>query len=86
MGCCLIVFIVSLVQKLLSLIKSHLFTFALTSITLGNGSKRILHMYPSAHCSIIYNSQDMEAIEMSTDEWLDKEVVIYIFCFIRVFG
>ena len=79
MGCCLILFTVFLVQKLLSLIKSHLFTFALISIMLGNGSKRILHMYPSVHCSIIYNSQDMEAIEMSPDKWLDKGIYIYIY-------
>ena len=42
-GCFLILFIVSFaVQKLLSLIKSHLLTFIFISITLGGGSKRIL--------------------------------------------
>ena len=42
-GCFLIFFIVSFtVQNLLSLIKSHLFTFVFTSITLGGGSKMIL--------------------------------------------
>ena len=42
-GCLLILFIVSFaVQKLLSLIKSHLFTFAFISITIEGGSKRIL--------------------------------------------
>ena len=44
-GCLLILlsFIISFaVQKLLSLIKSHLFTFVFVSITLGGGSKRIL--------------------------------------------
>ena len=30
------------VQKLLSLIKSHLFTFAFISVTLGDGTQRIL--------------------------------------------
>ena len=43
---CLLVllsFIISFaVQKLLSLIKSYLFTFVFISITLGGGSKRIL--------------------------------------------
>ena len=39
----LILFIVSFaVQKLLSLINSHLFIFVFISITLGGGSKRIL--------------------------------------------
>ena len=42
-GCLLILIIVSFaVQKLLSLIRSHLFTFVFISITLGGGPKRIL--------------------------------------------
>ena len=42
-GCLLILFIVSFaVQKLLSLIRSHLFIFVFISITLGGGSQRIL--------------------------------------------
>ena len=42
-GCLLILFIVSFaLQKLLSLIRSHLFIFVFISITLGGGSKRIL--------------------------------------------
>ena len=40
-GCLFILFIVSFaVQKLLSLIRSHLFIFVFISITLGGGSKR----------------------------------------------
>ena len=42
-GCIFILFIVFLaVQKLLSLIRFHLFTFVFISITLGGGSKRSL--------------------------------------------
>ena len=42
-GCLFTLLIVSFaVQKLLSLIKSHLFTFVFISITLGGGSQRIL--------------------------------------------
>ena len=42
-GCLLISFIVSFaVQKLLSLIKSHLFISVFISVTLVGGSKRIL--------------------------------------------
>ena len=37
------------------------------------------HMHPYAHSSIIHNSQDMEATEMSTNRWMDKEDVIYIY-------
>ena len=47
-GCLFIFFMVSFaVQKLLSLIWSHLFTFALISITLGDGSKIILLWFMS---------------------------------------
>ena len=42
-GCLFTLFIVSFaMQKLLSLIRSHLFTFVFISITLGGGSWRIL--------------------------------------------
>ena len=40
----------------------------------NHSSKR--HMYPNVHCSKIHNSQDMEATLMSTDRWMDKEVVL----------
>ena len=47
-GCLFILFMVSIaVQKLLSLIKSHLFIFAFISITLGGGSKKILLWFMS---------------------------------------
>ena len=40
-GCVFVLFMVSFaVQKLLSLIKSHLFIFVFISFTLGGGSKR----------------------------------------------
>ena len=32
------------------------------------------YMYPYVYCSIIYNSQDMEATYMSSDRWMDKDV------------
>ena len=42
-GYLLVLFIVSFaVQRLLSLVKSHLFIFVFISITLGGGSKKIL--------------------------------------------
>ena len=40
-------------------------------------SKR--HMYPSFHCSTVYNSQDMEATSMSINRWMDKDFVVYMF-------
>ena len=42
-GCLFSLLVVSFaVQKLVSLIRSHLFTFVFISVTLGGGSKRIL--------------------------------------------
>ena len=33
--------------------------------------------YPIVHCSTIYNSQNMEATQMSMDEWIKKLWYIY---------
>ena len=47
-GCLFVLFMVSFaVQKLLSLIRSHLFIFVFISITLGGGSKKILPWFMS---------------------------------------
>ena len=35
-------------------------------------------MYPSVKCSTVYNTQDMEATQMSISRWMDKEVVVHI--------
>ena len=34
--------------------------------------------YSNVHCTIIYNSQDMEATQMFTGRWTDKKVVVHI--------
>ena len=34
-------------------------------------------MHPSVHRSMIYNSQYMEATQVSTERWMDKEDVVY---------
>jgi len=45
-GCHFVLFMVSfVVQKLLSLIRSHLFIFVFIFITLGSGSKRYFMIY-----------------------------------------
>ena len=36
-------------------------------------------MYPNVHCNTIYNSQDMKAIYMSIDGWMDKEDVVPVY-------
>ena len=35
-------------------------------------------MRPSVYNSIIYNSQDMEAAQVSKDWWMDEGDVVYI--------
>ena len=37
------------------------------------------YMYPNVHWGTIYNSQDMEATEMSITREMDKEDVVHIY-------
>ena len=39
--------------------------------------KGYMHLY--VYCSIIYNSQIMEAAQVSTDRWMDKEEEAYMY-------
>ena len=39
--------------------------------------KRYMHF--SVHCSIMYNSQDLEATLVLMDRWMDKKDVVYIY-------
>ena len=45
------------VQKLLSLIKSHLFIFVFRSVTLGGGSKKILLWFMSKRVFPMFSSK-----------------------------
>ena len=36
-------------------------------------------MHPYVHCSTVYNSQDMEATEMSINRGMAKEDVVHIY-------
>ena len=36
-------------------------------------------MHINVHCTAIYNSQDMEATEMSINRGMDKENVVHIY-------
>ena len=36
------------------------------------------HVYPSVHCSTVYNSQDVEATLMSIGRQMDKKAVVHI--------
>ena len=37
------------------------------------------YMQPSVHSSTIYNSQDMEATQVSISRWTDKEDIVYVY-------
>ena len=37
------------------------------------------HMHSNVHSSIIYNCQDMKATLVSSNRWMDKEDVVYIY-------
>ena len=43
----------------------------------NSNSERYTH--PNVHSSTIYNSQDMEAMWMSINRWVDKEDVVHIY-------
>ena len=43
----------------------------------NHNSKRV--MYHNVHCSSVYNNQDMEAVWVSLDRWMDKEDVTRIY-------
>ena len=36
------------------------------------------YMYPYVHCSIIYNSQDLEAAQVPISRWMDKKAVVHL--------
>ena len=36
-------------------------------------------MYPDVHCRTIYNSQDMEATQMSINRGMNKEGVVHVY-------
>ena len=40
-------------------------------------SERYLHTH--VHCSIIHNSQEVEATQLSINRWMDKENVVYTY-------
>ena len=45
--------------------------------TWNTNLKEYMHLYD--HCSIIYNSQDLEAAEVSIGRWVDKNVVAHLY-------
>ena len=37
------------------------------------------YVLPYVHCSIIYNSQDLEAAQVSISRWVDKKSVVHLY-------
>ena len=59
-GCLFVLFMVSFaVQKLLSLIRSHLFIFVFISIILGDGSTKILLQFLSKSVLLMFSSRSL---------------------------
>ena len=49
----------------------------------NTNSKRYMH--PIIHCSIIYDSQPVEATKVSIDRWMDKDVK-HIYRYIHIYS
>ena len=43
------------------------------------GRKELDMTDPNIHCSTVYNSQDMEATQISIDRQMDKEAVVHMY-------
>ena len=51
----------------------------LLSILSGENYNSKRYMHPSAHCSTICNSQDMEVTYIYINRWMDKQEVVYLY-------
>ena len=75
-GCHLILFMVSFaVQKLLSLIRSHLFIFVFISITLEGGPKRILWWFMSWSLPPMFSSKNFIVSVLTFRSWIHFEFI-----------
>ena len=50
----------------------------LLGLYLKKKKKKKICLHPHVHCSIVYNSQDVETTKASLDGWMDKEAVICV--------
>ena len=75
-GCLFILFIVSFaVQRLLSLIRSHLFIFVFISITLGGESKRILLPFTSKNVLAMFSSKSFTVSGLTFKSLIHFELI-----------
>ena len=80
-GCLFTLLIVSFaVQKLLSLIWSHLFTFDFVSVTLGGGSKRILLWFMSSSVLPMFSSKSFIVSGLTFRSLIHFEFIFLVWC------
>ena len=48
----------------------------LSETTWNTNLKEYMHLY--VHCNIIYNSQNLEAAQVSISRWVDKKAVVHL--------
>ena len=75
-GCLFVLFLVSFaVQKLLSLIKPHLFIFIFISVTLGGGSKKILLWFMSKRVFPMFSSKSFRLSRLTFKSLIHLEFI-----------
>ena len=80
-SCIFILFIVSFaVQKLLSLIRSHLFIFVFISITLGGGSKKILLWFMSKRYCLWFPLKSFIFSVFTFKSLIHSEFIFCVWC------
>ena len=76
LGCIFILFMVSFaVQKLLGLIRSHLFIFVFIVITLGGGSKKILLQFMSKSVLPMFSSKSFRVSGLTVRSLIHFEFI-----------
>ena len=75
-GCLFVLFMASFaVRKLLSLIRSHLFIFVFISITLGDGSKKILLQFMSKSVLRMFSSRSFIVSSLTFRSLIHSEFI-----------
>ena len=75
-GCLFILSVVSFaLQKLLSLLRSHLFIFAYISFALGDRSKKILLWFMSKSVLPIFSSRSFKVSDLTFRSWIHSEFI-----------
>ena len=80
-GCLFILFRVSFaVQKLLSLVKSHVFIFVFIIITLGGGSEKMLLWFMLASVQPMFSSKSFILSDLISKSLIHFEYIFCVWC------